>query len=375
MQALERLKTHFRGYVWRHVLSILLGLMLLRGAKTLTALQHQESVPTLSRTLNLYPWPLEELIATRRRLISQALKKHYRRRRGRRPTVYLIIDDTVIPKRGKVLPWLGFHFSPSQDRVVRGWDLVFAAVRVGSLTVPWDWRCYVNERFLEEEDFRKRTELACELIRSFEPPLGSRVIVLVDSTYCCKPVIETSLARGFTLIGWVKKDRLLSDGRRAFDVPEGTVAHLRGLKIPVVIFHRGRGKWRRTVISTDLSLGRQQILRHLKRRWGIEVMFKTLKEHFGLGDLRCRGELSLERWVELVLLAYTLAGLTRWGRQLEGQELSWGEVQQQWGWSLISMATEVRGWLANLWRLILRVFQILSPISIPNLEEEVSLTT
>jgi len=74
-------------------------------------------------------------------------------------------------------------------------------------------------------------------------------------------------------------------------------------------------------------------------------------------------------------LAYVLAGLTRWGRQLLGQEPSWGEVRQQWGWSLISMATEVKGWLANLWRLILGVFQILSPISIPDLEEEVSLTT
>ena len=118
MQALELLKTHFRGYVWRHVLSILLGLMLLRGAKRLTALQHQKSVPTLSRTLNLYPWPLEGLIATRRRLISQALKKRHRRRRGGRPTVYLIIDDTVIPKRGKVLP-------------CPGWDSISPLLRAG----------------------------------------------------------------------------------------------------------------------------------------------------------------------------------------------------------------------------------------------------
>lgn len=65
MQALEHLKTHFQVYVWKHVLSILLGLMLLREAKTLTALQGEESVPTLSRTLNAYEWPLEELIATR----------------------------------------------------------------------------------------------------------------------------------------------------------------------------------------------------------------------------------------------------------------------------------------------------------------------
>jgi hypothetical protein len=67
--------------------------MLLRGAKTLTALQGEESVPTLSRTMNLYHWPLEELISTRRQLISQALQRHYRKRRGRRPMVYLLLGE------------------------------------------------------------------------------------------------------------------------------------------------------------------------------------------------------------------------------------------------------------------------------------------
>lgn len=253
MQVLEQLKTHFQAYVWTHVLSILIGLMLLKQVKTLTALQGNESVPTLSRTMNVYEWPLEELRATQRALITQALRKHYRRRRGRQPMVYLILDDTVLPKRGEKLPLLGFHFSPSQDRVVRGWDLVFAAVHVGSFTAPWDWRCYVNARFSEEVDFRKRTELAAELIRLFEPPLAGRVIVLVDSTYCCGAVIRAAHKRGFSVVGWVKKNRLLSDGRRAWDVPEETVAYLQGLEIPVKVVHRGQGKGRRTVICTDLS--------------------------------------------------------------------------------------------------------------------------
>ena len=171
MPILEELQRHFQSYVWKHVLSMLLGLMLLKEAKTLTALQQQESVPTLSRTLNVYQWPLDKLIATRRSLISAALKQR-RTKRGCPPFIYLIPDDTVVSKRGKKLPALGFHFSSTEERVVRGWDWVFAALRVGSLTMPWDWRRYVNERFSEAEDFHKRTELACELIHSFTPPWG-----------------------------------------------------------------------------------------------------------------------------------------------------------------------------------------------------------
>jgi hypothetical protein len=49
----------------------------------------------------------------------------------------------------------------------------------------------------EEEDFHKRTELAAELIRAFEPLPGRRV-VLVDNTYCCRLVIEAVRERGLT---------------------------------------------------------------------------------------------------------------------------------------------------------------------------------
>ena len=169
------------------------------------------------------------------------------------------------------------------------------------------------------------------------------MIVLVDSAYCCTAVIRAAQQRGFPVIGLVRKYRLLHDGRRAGDVPEETIAQLNELEIPVVVVHRGRGKGRCTVVCSELAWNRSQILRHLKRRWGIAVMCKMLKEHFGLGECRCRGKQSLVRWVELVLWAYVLAGLTRWGKQLLGQKPSWGEVRQEWGWSLISMATEVKG--------------------------------
>jgi len=371
MLVLDQLKTHFQAYVWKHVLSILLGLMLLREAKTLTALQSTESVPTLSRTLNVYTWPLEEVKAARLQLIRAALQHHSEHSRGPKPPVYLILDDTVLPKRGKNLPYLGFHYASSQDRVVRGYDLVCAAVRVGSFTAPWDWRCYVNECFLAEEDFRKRTELAAELLRGFVPPLEGKVIVLADSTFCCAPVIRAAHERSFAVVGWVKKNRRLADGRRAWDVPEETIAGLEGLEIPVKIIHRGRAKRRRTVICTDPQLSRSAILRHLKRRWGIEVMFRLTKEQFGLGECRCRGEASLERWVELVCLAYVLVGLTRWGKQLVKREASWLEVRQEWGESLITPIMEVIGWFAILARLLLWSSSFFSPYSRP--EQEVLL--
>jgi len=352
MRILEGLQAQFEGYVWGHVLSMLMGLMLLKERKTLSALRYRESLPTLSRTLNVYPWPLEQLAILRRQVVTQALQKQFLKRRGRRPIVYLILDDTVIPKRGLHLPQLGFHHSSTQDRVVRGWDLVFAALRVGKLTVPWAWYSYVNERFAEAEDFRKRTELAADLIEHFQPPWPAPVVVLADSAYCCQTVLEAVQRRGFVMVGLLKKDRCLSDGRKAWQVEEETIAYLKGTDHLAKMVHRGRGRGRRTVLCTDLTIGRTQILKHLKCRWSVEVMFRILKEQFGLGDCRCRGAKSLNRWVELVLLAYAIAGLTRWGRQLLQQKITWLEARCHWGNRLICPAEQVHVWLATLIHLI-----------------------
>ena len=45
-------------------------------------------------------------------------------------------------------------------------------------------------------------------------------------------------------------------------------------------------------------------------------------------------------------------------------------MRQEWGWRLIWPVEEVRGWLATLGRLLLWIFQILSPLSVPKLEGE-----
>jgi hypothetical protein len=75
--------------------------------------------------------------------------------------------------------------------------------------------------------------------------------------------------------------------------------------------------------------------------------------------------------MELVLSAYARPDLL--GQAVARGEAELGEARQQWGWSLIQTFTEVRRWLATLWRLILGAFQFLSPVSIPKAHQEASL--
>jgi len=119
---------------------------------------------------------------------------------------------------------VGIPFLPFSGPSGKGLGSGLCCCEGGLLDGPLGVAPLGQRALLGRGGFRKRTELACELIRSFEPPLGSQVIVLVDSTYCCKPPDRNLPGPG--LYPQVKKDRLLFDGRRAFDVSAGTVAHL-----------------------------------------------------------------------------------------------------------------------------------------------------
>ena len=127
------------------------------------------------------------------------------------------------------------------------------------------------------------------------------MVVAVDSSLCTAGVIEAAVGKGYDLVGWVRRDRRLEDGRYAREVPSGTVAQLKGMEILVKIVQMRRLGRTYTVISTNLELSVAQVRRRMKRRWWVEEGIKQLKA-LGLEDCQCRGEQSLERWVEWVML-------------------------------------------------------------------------
>lgn len=315
------LRAQLSVYRWRSLLSIVLGLMVREGKKTFTNLALLVSVSALSRAFSADDWPQQKIRALRQARIEAAIATHHLRRRGRRPTIYLFIDATVLPKRGKDLPHLGWHYDSRTDSVVWGQKLLISAIGVGEIVAPWDWRTYVNKRFVKEEDLCKQTELAAELIRAFEPPYGgkAKVVVVVDCSLLEELVIEAVLERGFGLVSYVRENRRLADGRYAREASTGEVACLNGMEIPLQIVHMIRGGRHYTVVTTLRELGAVRVRGHMRRRGWIEKLIEGLKQRFGLEDCQCRGEESLERWVELMWLAYVLAAERRWAEKCNGR--------------------------------------------------------
>ncbi|MBS3812419.1 transposase, partial [Candidatus Bipolaricaulota bacterium] len=230
----NNIRTHLTSYQWHSFLSMVIGICVTDGRKSLKALSYLASSPALSRFFNGDKWPSQLVKSFQRKLVIDLIKRHYWNRRGRNPTVYLLIDGTVLPKRGKDLPKVGLHYDTRTRGLRRGQKLVISSLKVGKLLLPWDFRTYVNKKRCKEEDFKKSTQQAAEMIREFNRsfPLDCNVVVAVDGGLCVKRVIEAADQAGFDLVGRVRRDRRLQDNRNLSKVNSGTVGKLKGINIP-----------------------------------------------------------------------------------------------------------------------------------------------
>jgi len=383
----ENMRDQFTVYGWRSFLSMVGGICITDGKKTLKALSYLVSDSALSRLFNGEKWPTEAIREIQRELAVELIKRWYWNKRGRNPTVHLLIDGTVLAKRGKDLPKVGWHYDTRIDGMRRGQKLIIASIKVGELLLPWDFRVYVNEEKCKEADFQKSTEQAADMVHQFKSSFpfpedsDPNVVVGVDGGLCVKRVLEASMAEGFDLVGKLRVDRKLEDGRYARDVESGTVARLKGMEenrpVQIVKTYDDEGNLD-LIASTDTKVTSVQVRRRMDKRNWAEKTNEELKG-LGLEDCSCLGENAVERWAGLVMFVFTLLAHIRWDEPARLGERDhwprWNEVGKRLGQYLFGnggLWAEKLGWLKrglvhlreksplfdpllNLWELSLRL--------------------
>jgi SRSO17 transposase len=255
-----------------------------------------------------------------------------RPRRGE--TVYLIVDDSGKRKRGKHMEAVGWIRDAATGKSVRGHLYVAAVLQCRGVTIPWGVRLYVKKPDCRKLGlpFRKTTELAADLIGEFTPPEGVKVVVLFDSYYLCKTVVKACRAKGFRFASTLKANRNLFRGGRKLKA--GTYAYRawqRGSKKAVrrgnatyqlvdagwmavgdlgslhVVFSRKQGEKKVLgIVSDDPELSARQVVETYTHRWAIEVFFKDVKQHLGLGQYQNGSWRAAVTHLHLVCFAYAL---------------------------------------------------------------------
>jgi hypothetical protein len=358
----ERFRSQFTKPQYQYFVTVLLGLMECEGRRTLSALLREvgasSSLSGLSRFLAVAPWSADAIVSSWQRHFraemqpkvsaqreQQRQQQPKRRGRPKQPLVtgYVIGDDSTMSKpKGRKMEGLGKHHSTTYDQRIVGHSLVQGLYVLLDRTCPLAPQLYRQARVCEMEKvpFQSKIELMEELIGEFEPVVGTKTHLLLDSWYCAKCLWHAARERDFLITTGMKSNRWLrvvdetapqgwrwqklsdyaaqlSDndfvqvswprgGKKVYvHVVKTSVRKLYRCQV-VIVRHSLTAPFAQTRYwaSSDLEADAEGLLAHIAARWDIEVFFGDGKEELGLDHYQVMSASSLLRFWTLAMLAY-----------------------------------------------------------------------
>ena len=303
-ELLSTLKQLMPTIYQQETLESILGLFLKGQGNSVPHHCQTKSESAISRFLNHYKWSTRSLIRHVRSCILNLILSQ--RKKGRKPTLEVILDLTTLEKVG--------NFPHLQDLIrvyhhKKGLHIVVLYLVWGNWRFPWSFRVYRGK------DTPSPSQLAQKLLNNLPKILiqSFQIYVLGDTTFGTIKLIKKIRGDSFkhhAIVG-IPNSRTLTDGRKVSEIKtRGQQVYLNGLDIPVFLswvwLKRDGKRVQRFVISTKQMKGKT-IARWGRRRWQIEGFFKTIKHCFSLHRFGQKTLLGVYRWLILSFVSYLLS--------------------------------------------------------------------
>ena len=330
-----------------------------------------------SRFLSRYRWSVSALSA---RLLELLIARCglWLDDQGRR-RLCLVIDETIVEKSSKHMPGVAWqrntHGGWCRGTHILGhyWLMVGLLVRVAGRTMclPLAFGLYRQKKRCPAEEYRTPCQVALALLQSLPWPSAPDLVrtVVADAGFADQHLLKWCAQNDFVAIVRGRMDARVHDlyveqpgrGRRrvwgetislvefAADKRNFTqtialyqnrtpvriaslVGRHRQSGLPMrFVTMRTAGRPDAVVMSTDLSLTPREIAELYADRFAIEMTFRELKQHFGLGDYQVRLPEAMLRHVHLSgvacaltqLLTLRLRGCQAQRRRAAGKATPW----------------------------------------------------
>ena len=246
--------------------------------------------------------------------------------------IYLVIDDTRIPKRGKTMDGVSKIWDQKSHGFTHGHVVVLAALQFRGVSIPWAIELW-NPQTQAGKNYRKLNQFAASMIASFPEKFGLKVRVLFDAAYLAQSVVRACESKGFTWFSVAAKNRNLIRGnkkQKLRDIAPGIlryrgkrvrmrrsrgwrwlkIAAVDGVlgrtgKVRVVVSKRSRSsKELLSVATNEVTRKPREIIAIYERRWSIEVLFKEMRTSLGLCDYQVLRRTAIERHLHLCCTAH-----------------------------------------------------------------------
>jgi SRSO17 transposase len=251
--------------------------------------------------------------------------------------VLLHVDDTHVGKTGDATDGVAELYNPAAGETELGNKFVTSCLQVGDAYLPYLARMYIKEELAPkfEQPFKKKTEIAVEeIITPLQLPAGAALTVVFDSAYYAGDKVRNIQNQGYNVICRYKSSFHVSPvgavwsqrvdgfastleyedvtitvrGREKTYSVASEIVEIDGLG-PVKLVTSKTDDVTRHYISTDLGRSAAEILELVEHRWNIETVHQEANEKFGFKQYELQGKQGIERYIQLVFLAWTLVTL------------------------------------------------------------------
>ena len=274
----------------------------------------------------------------------------------------LILDDSIITRnRSKSVELMARVYDHVTHKYQKGFTMLTLGWSDGYSFLPVDFAmlsspnesnrlvntCSTIDKRMNgykrrKEAIQKKPEVAITLIQNALKAGIFVDYVLMDTWFTNEPLIKSILNEGLHAIGMVKqlKQKYSYNGHfcdlkelRTL-LPKNTRGDILGEvivytkeKIPVkLVFVKNRNNKREwlVILSTNLSLSAQEIVRIYGNRWSIEVFFKSIKSFMKLGT-EFQGR-SYDMMISHTTIVYCRYIFLEWLKRESNDKKTWGEL-------------------------------------------------
>jgi SRSO17 transposase len=328
---LFELQMFFNDYQWLHFKSILLALLVTPYKATLTGivkvLSFGSHISKHNEFLNDCSAILSNVLKFQAMLILNLLKKSGE-------AIYFIIDDTSNKKRGKHILAAFKFFDHTCKQYIWGQQLVCSIIEYRSIVIPYAIEVYIPKQTAQANgyEFKKKTEIASEVLNKFEADEKQAVFVVADTYYASPAIMKVCRSRKYSFISMLKTNRILRISNKQMNVSSYTKRFFPKRKRSRII-KIGSNKYKvhsqkvslktggavkivctrslshctvKTIFTTNTALPIESILTAYNKRWSIEVFFKMSKQYLGLKAYQNRNLKAVQSAVRLSLMSYNL---------------------------------------------------------------------
>jgi hypothetical protein len=254
---------------------------------------------------------------------------------GKSDEILLHVDDTHVGKTGDATDGVAELYNPAEGELELGDKFVTSCIQVGEVYVPYLARMYIPEDLSPkfEQPFKKKTKIAVDdIIMPLQLPVGAALTVVFDSAYYGGERVATIQEQGHDVVCRYKSSNHVSPLGKVWSLRvdefsstleyEQTTITVRGdektyrvgseiVEIdgvgPVkIVASKTDDGTTRYYLSTDLGRSAAEILELVEDRWNIETIHQESDKKFGFKQYQLERKQAIERYLQLVFLAWTL---------------------------------------------------------------------